>query len=237
MEKNGYDDVMKILEQTEGVSVLYPDLQGGIRCSVSDYLDSSHINDEKAKKDILQQINFNLPEGCKAIMPMSLTKEAYELLSPESRAVYDQNMKKALIINTETMKHDKDTLYSIASFYFQNRELLNRDIEKDWELPETKPMHEGSYDKYVGEGFVQDDRNFPEDALEDSKRLFMELGFNVLQGKKDSYLVRYEEVSKSKFAQIYDGAKGMIKGMFDKIKNSMKVKRLEDRSGSDDRRE
>lgn len=154
--------------------------------------------------------------GFKAIYPAELSEEAISRMSDTERYVYENKMKRALIIDGKEQNLSLEFAQMISDHY------LSADTPTHlWGLDRTN----NSLTNYIGLG------HHKEGTAENLQELLSSVGFNpTLDGEKyDKSItissdIPYPAVKRSKFEQIYDKAKGKIQGMFAKLKSIVKSK-------------
>lgn len=155
--------------------------------------------------------------GFKAIYPAELSEEAISRMSDVDKYVYEDKMKRALIID------GKETNLSLEFAKMISDHYLSADITSThfWGLDRTN----NSITKYIGLG------HHKEGTAENLQSLLSSVGFNpTLDGEKyDKSItissdIPYPAVKRTKFEQIYDKGKGKIQGMFAKLKSIVKPK-------------
>ena len=154
--------------------------------------------------------------GFKVIYPAELSEEKVSRMSDVDRYVYEDKMKRALIID------GKETNLSLEFGKMISDHYLSADT----------PTHLWGFDKennsltnHIVLG------HHKEGTDENLQALLESVGFNpTLDGEKyDKSItissdIPYPAVKRSKFEQIYDKAKGKIQGMFAKLKSIVKPK-------------
>lgn len=152
--------------------------------------------------------------GFKAIYPAELSKEEVSKMSDVDRYVYEDRLKRALIIDGKEPNLSLEFGRIISDHYLSadNKTLL-------WGVDKN------SLNKVIGLS------HHKEETAQNLQALLESVGFHpTLDGEKYNKSITitsdipYPAVKRSKFEQIYDKAKGKIQGMFAKLKSIVKPK-------------
>lgn len=148
--------------------------------------------------------------GFKAIYPAELSEETISRMSDVEKYVYEDKMKRALIIDGKEPNLSLEFAKMISDHY------LSADTSTHlWGLDKTN----NSLTNHIGLG------HHKEGTAENLQELLSSVGFNpTLDGEKyDKSItissdIPYPAVRKSKLEQIYDKSKGKIQEVFAKLK-------------------
>lgn len=165
--------------------------------------------------------------GFKAIYPAELSEEEVSRMSDADRYVYEDKMKRALIID------GKETNLSLEFGKMISDHYLSADTPT---LLWGFDKENNSLTNHIGLG------HHKEGTAENLQALLESVGFNpTLDGEKyDKSItissdIPYPALKRSKLEQIYDKAKGKIQGMFAKLKSIVKSKDQVKESEQDER--
>ena len=163
--------------------------------------------------------------GYKVIFPAELTEEAIARMNDQEKSSYEFNIKQALVVDTKD-KNDLELANLIRKDYFRiagyNSSIAGLDIDNN-----SLTANTSSYN------------NFKEGSIQEYKKILEEVGYETSYdhlGNVTAFSdIPYPAVKKSKFSQIYENAKGKIKGMFSAIKDRLNIKNQEKENKKDER--
>lgn len=156
--------------------------------------------------------------GYKVIYPAELSEERISSMSTSEKYVYDRKMNHALIIDKQEECQSLEFGKMITDHYLSAEPIRNL-----WSVESDK--NNNSINNFI------DTRSYKEGTDKDLQGLLKEVGVDstIEQGNYYKKIgisseVPYPTVKKSKFAQIYDNAKGKIQGVFAKLKSLVNSK-------------
>lgn len=154
--------------------------------------------------------------GFKAVYPAELSEKEISYMDVGEKYVYESRMKNPLIIDTKETNLSLDYAQLISDHY-----LSAYRVPSAWGVNKNANSLTTTID--LGHYKEGTDKNL--------QKLLNSVGFNpTLDGEPYSRNftvssdIPYPIVKKSKFEQIYDKAKGKIKGMFEKLTSIVKPK-------------
>ena len=179
--------------------------------------------------------------GFRVLYPAELSEEKINSMSLNEKNLYSTRKKQALIIDGKQQYPSLEYARMILDnyFYAYNYEYDCSGLRVRY--PDMNTFYNkdnNSLTTHLG-GIAP----YEEGSAEDLQKLLSSLGFNPTIDGEGSYRsinipsdVPYPVVKKSKYGQIYEKAKGKIKGMFEKLKSIVKPKENEEvRNKSDGR--
>lgn len=147
--------------------------------------------------------------GFKVIYPAQLTEKAISKMDSAQQSVYNGQMNNALIVDTQGT-HTLDEAQLISEHYFQAGYISNG-IDGQSNSVTSYPIGD-----------------FKEGSNKEYKDILDSVGYETSIDDKGHVVassnIPYPAVKKSKFAKIYDNAKGKIQGVFNKLKSIVNTK-------------